>query len=268
MKMNTFNLSFKWVGCATWILSIDNVKISSDPVLCPKGTVQHYQFGFKSIRRTEPMFCDDEFKDIDIWLISHNHKDHIDKEGLAVIDPKSTIITNRNTMKTLRTINPEKVFPIAWGQTYNYMKEDVSIEIEAIPAVHASNPIVAVISGSVNGYWLTIAKGQFRIHCYVTGDTTDNKKVINALSNRKADVLIPHMGAAYKDSFGGPLTLCAESLKTIVNTIHPDLILPVHYGTFSHLLDEPISAVENLNDNKVKVLNEGQTHNFSISPPL
>ncbi|HVN70663.1 MAG TPA: MBL fold metallo-hydrolase, partial [Desulfomonilia bacterium] len=120
MGKNKFNLSFKWVGAATWVLAVDDVKIACDPVLCPKDTVQNYALGMKGKRRTEPAYVDKDFQNVDLWLITHNHEDHLDQRGLMVIDPKATIITHKNASKMLNTIHPRKLSSMEWGQTLSY----------------------------------------------------------------------------------------------------------------------------------------------------
>jgi hypothetical protein len=46
-------------------MKINELKIACDPVLCPKNTEHHYAPGFNSKRLTEPVFEEDDFKDID-----------------------------------------------------------------------------------------------------------------------------------------------------------------------------------------------------------
>ena len=65
---------FYWIGGATFILSIGNLNIAVDPVLCTKGIVQDY-FWFKSRRIEEPVYNERDFDNIDLCLITHNHKD-------------------------------------------------------------------------------------------------------------------------------------------------------------------------------------------------
>ena len=36
------DVRFKWIGGATWLLEVGDVRIGCDPVLCPMGTVQDY----------------------------------------------------------------------------------------------------------------------------------------------------------------------------------------------------------------------------------
>ncbi len=41
------DIEFNWIGGATFVLTLDNLKIACDPVLCKKGIVQDY-FWFKT----------------------------------------------------------------------------------------------------------------------------------------------------------------------------------------------------------------------------
>lgn len=82
-----------WIGGATFILSIGNLNIAVDPVLCQKGTVQDY-FWFKSERIEQPVYSEGDFENIDLWLITHNHEDHLDSIGLSKISSSSKVICN------------------------------------------------------------------------------------------------------------------------------------------------------------------------------
>ena len=55
-RRDDMEMTFTWIGGATWILKIQNVlRIACDPVLCPAGTIQYYGF-FSSTRLNEPVF--------------------------------------------------------------------------------------------------------------------------------------------------------------------------------------------------------------------
>lgn len=36
-----------------------------------------------------------EFNNINIWLLTHNHEDHIDEQGLELIDDNALVIINK-----------------------------------------------------------------------------------------------------------------------------------------------------------------------------
>lgn len=253
---NKMATRFKWIGVATWILTIDGLKIACDPVLCPKGTVQRHGFGVTSKRIVAPIFAAEDFKDIDLWLITHDHEDHLDVRGLEAINPDATIICNAKATKKLKQIYPQRLQVLKWHQTTSFQGKGLSVEIEAMPTVHASNFLAAAYLGSGNGYWLTIRKNDNRLSVYVTGDTVPHRTVLMALKGRKTDILIPNMGAVHQGRFGGPLTLSAASLKLLIGTINPEIILPVHFGTFSHFA-EPIAELARENDPRIRILQEG-----------
>ncbi len=72
-----------------------------DPVLCGKGTVQDY-FWFKSQRIEQPVYDEKDFEHIDLWLITHNHEDHLDNIGLSKMLNPAEIVYNNNGYKMLQ----------------------------------------------------------------------------------------------------------------------------------------------------------------------
>jgi N-acyl-phosphatidylethanolamine-hydrolysing phospholipase D len=150
---------FHWIGGATFILSIGNLNIAVDPVLCEKGTVQDY-FWFKSQRIEQPIYTEKDFENIDLWLITHNHEDHLDSIGLSKISNSSEIVCNKNSSKILLEKGKNYLTVLSWKQTKEFSIKGYKIEIEAIPAIHGINPLSALLAGKVNGYYLTITKGK------------------------------------------------------------------------------------------------------------
>ena len=255
--MKDFDISFKWIGASTWILSVDDLKIACDPVLCKKDTLQDHRY-FKAKRRTDPKFVEEDFTDIDFWLLTHAHEDHIDVQGLNVMEPSTKIYANPNLKRWLKLIYATNVDYLKSGmiRIFNYKK--INVTIEAIPCVHASNFIAAKLAGSVNGYWLTIEKEKSTIQIYVTGDTINHKKVRNYLKGREADIVIPNIGAGGLNKFGGPYTFTANQFMDFNQTLHPKVILPVHHKTFS-IYKEPIEKLYEYNDDRILKFDEGET---------
>ncbi len=254
------NIEFKWVGGATWILTVNGIKIACDPVLCPKGTMMKPRF-LKSYRQNNPVYYKDDFKDIDIWLITHGHDDHLDKQGLAQIASGSSVITHKNAAGLLKKVNGISAQILTWGQKTTLEFGELTVTIEAIPAVHGEKRIGALLAGGVNGYWLSMNTREESFTAYVTADTVDHSKVLNAIDGRQLDLLIPNMGAAGGYSFMGVLTLNAKMLKSFLDILHPKLCLPVHFGTFGHYA-EPISVLVQMAEKCVKILDLGEVYIF------
>ena len=254
-----------WVGGPTWILRVEGVKIACDPVLCPAGTIQNYGW-FRSRRLEAPGYAEEDFQDIDLWLITHQHEDHLDAAGLAHIDAGAHVVTHANALPKLRQARCVSVIPLAWFHQRRLTIKDCEITIEAMPAVHGVNPLSAWFAGGGNGYWFTVTRNQTTRSFYVTGDTVTVKPVLHALRGRTVDVLIPHMGAAKQGSLIMALTLSAAMLRRLMDLLAPTITIPVHFGTFEHYA-EPITVVEQWHNDAVRILAPGQRCQFTLGAP-
>ncbi len=241
----------------TWILTLNGKKIACDPCLSPKGT-QMKQKLLRSFRQNDPSYSQEAFKQIDLWLLTHNHGDHLDEEGLAVIRRGSTIVTHHNALSKIKAIPEVQATVLNWGERTSYRFDNLTVEIEAIPAIHGEKFLGALLTGGVNGYWITARASNETFIAYLTSDTVADRKVLDAICDRKVDLLIPNMGAASKGSFIGTLTLTAEMLVEFLDSTKPTLCLPVHHGTFGHFV-EPISEVEKLGRDNIRVLEVGES---------
>lgn len=250
------DLNFKWIGGATFILSFDGIKIAVDPVLCPKGTIQDY-FWFKSMRIEEPIFTKNDFKEIDLWLLTHNHEDHLDRYGLTKIASDSYVVSNKNVTKKLLDKELEKHTILNWGETRKIQIKEYTIEVEAIPAIHGINPISAFFAGKVNGYFLKISTKKDIVQIYITSDTVYKNWIVKKLKNRKIDLLIPNMGAAKKGSWIMTLTLSSKMLQKLITKLNPKMVIPVHYGTFEHYV-EPLEKIQAIDDTRIKIISVGE----------
>lgn len=246
---------FYWIGGATFILSIGNLSIAVDPVLCKKGTVQDY-FWFKSERIEQPVYAEEDFENIDLWLITHNHEDHLDSIGLSKISDSSKVVSNENSSKILQESGKNDLTVLDWKQTKEFNIKGYKIEVEAIPAIHGVNPLSALFAGKVNGYYLTISKGKEKIRIYITGDTVYKNKIIKAFDDKEIDLLIPNMGAAKQGSWIMTLTLNSKMLKKMISKLNPEIVVPVHYGTFEHY-KEPVKDIKEINDERIKLVEVG-----------
>jgi len=254
---------FKWIGGATFILTIGDMNIAVDPVLCEKGTVHDY-FWFKSERIEQPIYSETDFDNIDLWLITHNHEDHLDNIGISKISNSSKIISNKNSSKILQENKKNNLTVLNWKQTKEFKIKGYEIEIEATPAIHGVNPLSALLAGKVNGYYLTITKGKEKIRIYITGDTVYKNKIIKTLKNKEIDLLIPNMGAAKQGSWIMTLTLNSRMLEKMISKLNPKTVIPVHYGTFEHY-KEPVENIRKLNDDRIKIVELGNKTKLKIN---
>ncbi len=137
---------FKWIGGATWLLDVGDVRIGCDPVLCPKGTVQDY-FWFKARRRDAPVFDEADLAVVDLWLLTHPHEDHLDAQGIARITDTAQVIARANVLPLIPAHPPDRVRTLAWGERAEQTFGDLQVTVEAIPAIHGVNPLTSLLAG-------------------------------------------------------------------------------------------------------------------------
>jgi L-ascorbate metabolism protein UlaG (beta-lactamase superfamily) len=235
--------TLKWIGGASWILTFDNFKIACDPVLCPKGHVQNYRV-FESTRLNEPIYKSSDFEDIGLWLLTHNHEDHSDNLGLDVIARDAKIVAH----ESLKPVALERQFSdityLEWNKSTTIQHNGVRIGITAIPAIHAYRKIFSTQIGNGNGFLVEIAKEEFNYTIYVTGDSVFKKSRIKSLENQNIDLIVANIGSAMigkalMSKIIGRVTNNISDLIKLKLHLKPKLIIPVHWGTFSHYTERP-----------------------------
>lgn len=246
-------LNLNIVGGATWALNVDNeFKIACDPVLAPLGTEYNFKF-FKSKRIKAPIYDDSTFENVKIWLITHNHADHVDEWGIKRILKGDHVVCNKNSQKLLEKTKNENIVTINWYENQVMKIKDYTIEIQAIPAFHGNNYLTRVFVGKVNGYLLKINKSKVKKTIYVTSDTVFDKKITKSLKNHRIDVLIANMGEVRSKMWGGPLTMNISMLSMFIKELAPKMVIPIHIDDFSHYE----TRVDELKDNGIEIIKNG-----------
>ncbi len=254
------HISFKWIGGATFIIWVGDVKMVVDPMLCPKGTVHDY-FWFKSTRLEEPHFEAKDFEDIDLCLYTHAHKDHIDMWGMEQVKKsRPHFICDKGSSQILRPHfkNNYPIEVLTWGRETRISIKGWALTIRATSTVHGLNPLSARLAGKGNGYLVTCSRANQSFTLYVTGDTIYKKKLFSSLAHHPIDLMVANMGAAMKGTWIMTLTLDAGMLQKLIGQLRPKQVIPVHFGTFSHY-HEPVEAIRQLRDARIQILSLGTT---------
>ncbi|OJG22549.1 hypothetical protein RU98_GL002255 [Enterococcus caccae] len=199
-----------------------------------------------------PSFDSDTFEDIDIWLISHFHEDHIDILGKEKISQDSLVLSNKDSLTFLADKNVKK---IGWKEKHVFSKDNITVEIQAIPAYHANSFLMRKLVGKVNGYLLTVTIDSVVQKIYFTSDTVFHKDIIKALP-QSIDILIANLGNVQANKTGGPLTMNISMLDKFVDILSPSVIVPVHINDLSHYETQEVSVTEA----GYKVLETGKWH--------
>lgn len=178
---------------ASMEINYDGFEIQVDPV----GMLQNVMIDYN------------QFPKANIILVTHEHKDHFDREAIACVRTPATIIYVNNAVYNmfrhgLTMKNGDKI-------TY---RDDITIE--AVPAYNTTEGHEQFhLKGRDNGYVLTLDG----LRIYIAGDTED----IPEMADLK-DIDIAFLPC------NQPYTMTVEQLVKAAKTISPKVLFPYHYS--------------------------------------
>ncbi len=161
----------------------------------------------------DPLEIADEKHDAGYILITHDHYDHFSKEDIRKVAKSDSIIVVPEKMSGKAQEVADAVGRIETVKPSVY-RELGGLEFETVPAYNTSKPFHPKSAEWV-GYILKIDDKRI----YIAGDTdaTDEAQAV------KCDIAMVPVGGTY--------TMDAKAAAELVNTIRPDIAVPVHYGS-------------------------------------
>ena len=161
----------------------------------------------------DPFQMREEPHDAVYVLITHDHYDHFSPDDIAKVVSDRTILVVPERMTGKAEVVNDIVDRIVTVKPGVY-REIEGLELETVPAYNILKPFHRKDAEWV-GYILRIDGKRI----YIAGDTDATKEAKSV----KCDVaLIP---------IGGTYTMDAKKAADLVNTIRPNVAIPVHYGS-------------------------------------
>ncbi|WP_426754717.1 metal-dependent hydrolase [Myxococcus sp. Y35] len=172
-------------------------------------------------------------------LVTHAHGDHAsDVPELAQITG-SLIVSTGEHLRAMK-IPEEQQHSVNVGGGFHVG----DVRVDAVPAMHSTDP-----GGRPLGYVLTFADGRSLYH---TGDTWmfGDMSLIQELFH--PDIVLLAVG-------GGRWALDPRTAALAIRKyFRPSIIVPMHYGTFEPLAEEPEVRAAFPDDARVRILTPGQ----------
>ena len=166
----------------------------------------------------DPFQMKEEPKDADFVLITHDHYDHFSPEDIVKVSKADTILVVPEKMAAKAREVSGMVGKIETVKPSVY-REMGGLEFETVPAYNTLKPFHPKSAEWV-GYILRIDGKRI----YIAGDTDATKE---AKAVKCDTALVP---------IGGTYTMDAKKAAELINTIRPDVAIPVHYG---HIVGKP-----------------------------
>lgn len=227
--LHTTNDTITWLGHSSFFIHINGLKILTDPVF-------HDITPF--LRRKHKAPCAiTEFNNIDIILLSHGHRDHLDLptlKKLAKQNNKTQILCPLGFESILNKAGFANIQEAAWWQQYNIPH----LEIVFLPAKHWNRRFINDFNTTL---WGSFSIKSPTSSIYFAGDTgySNHFKEINQQFNGFDYCLLPI--GAYKPRYIMEWAhVSPEEAVRAFQEINGKTFIPMHYGTFD-LSDEPAS---------------------------
>ncbi len=251
-----------WLGHACFFIRLSGVTILTDPVF---GDILF-------TTRTSPFpFSPDILRNIDYVFLSHDHRDHCDKESIQLLirnNPQAKIIAglgmNDLIDDWLEDTPHHKAEYAGWYQQFT--TDTTKIKIYFMPARHWSKRGLFDTNSRLWG-GLTIVSDATTI--YISGDTgygnhfRDAGKLFPSI-----DYAIMGVGAYSPRWFMAANHISPEQAIQGFHDMKAKHFIPMHYGTFD-LSDEPISEpVRLLRQMEEQSVIHGTLHIPGIGEPV
>lgn len=216
-----------WIGHASFLISIAGYTILTDPVF---GDLT-----FLLQRFSKPGIAFEKLPNIDIVLLSHNHRDHMDSATLKALFAKTSChfyVPWGDKAWFDRQFGPQasnRVTECMWWQ--EVMHEDLKLTF--LPARHWSQRGLFDRNKSLWGSWM--------IHdtLYFAGDTayTDHFKEIAACFPAIEVALLP-IGPCEPRAWMAATHMNAEDAGKAFLDLKARIFIPMHWGTYGFGIDD------------------------------
>lgn len=161
----------------------------------------------------DPFQMREEPHDAAYVLITHDHYDHFSPEDIAKVACSRTVLIVPEKMESKAREVADLVSKVVTVNPGVYREID-GLEMETVPAYNTLKPFHPKTAEWV-GYVLRIDGKRI----YIAGDTDATKEAKEV----KCDIaLVP---------VGGTFTMNAKKAAELVNTLRPNVAIPVHYGS-------------------------------------
>lgn len=221
-----------WLGHASYMIHLGGLRILIDPVLTEPG--------FFLKRNSELPFLANDFIHVDYILVSHNHRDHCDKESielLSKLNPEATWLCGLglDTLLLNKWTGSAKVQAAGWYQQYKLPHS--GLVISYLPTRHWSRRGLSDTNKSLWGAFMLEYDGKKIYFGGDTGYSSHLEDVYNIFG--EVDYYLAGIGAFAPRWFMAASHMHPEEVAQSCIDLHAKNLLPMHYGTFD-LSDEPL----------------------------
>ena len=231
-----------WIGHATFLIKLGNTTIITDPVFSKNAG----PLIFGPDRFTEPALSLDEIPKIDLFLLTHNHYDHLDKSTIRKFPFKDAKVLL--PLKLGKYFKPrfKDINEMDW---YDEIKVNNDLKITFLPAVHWSKRSLTDTNKTLWGNFLIEYKGKKILFACDTGYGNIYKDLGEKYG--PIDITMINIGAYnFKPMFDKSIyhTTPEEALN-VAQDLKSKKVIGMHWGTFVLSLEPIMEPRKRFKDN-------------------
>ena len=231
-----------WIGHATFLIKLGNTTIITDPVFSKNAG----PLIFGPDRFTEPALRLDEIPKTDLFLLTHNHYDHLDKSTIRKFPFKDAKVLL--PLKLGKYFKPRfrDINEMDW---YDEIKVNNDLKITFLPAVHWSKRSLTDTNKTLWGNFLIEYKGKKILFACDTGYGNIYKDLGEKYG--PIDITMINIGAYnFKPMFDKSIyhTTPEEALN-VAQDLKSKKVIGMHWGTFVLSLEPIMEPRKRFKDN-------------------
>jgi len=235
-----------WFGHSSYLIKAGDKRILVDPVF--SSTPSPFSFvGSKAFPGTEFVNAED-FLNIDILVITHDHYDHLDYHSILKIAPNvKAMVTSMGVGSHLERwgISSGKINELGWEQSVTLFN---SIKLTAVPARHFTGRKFKRNQTLWSAFVLELPGSKL----FLGGDSGYDKH-FEKIGNSYGPFDIAILECGQYDEMWPYIHMFPEQTVQAAIDLKAKILMPVHWGKFSlsmHPWNEPIERVTKEAENK------------------
>lgn len=256
-----------WVGQATFLIQIDGLNIVTDPIFFDLSVF---------FPRIVPVGIEaKELPPIDVVLISHDHRDHMEKRSMkALAEHDPIVLAPHGVGKRLSRWGVKRVREHRWGDKHVITTpSEKKLTFTFLPSAHWAGSNLFNMNKSGYGSWMVEHEDHTT---YFAGDSSYNKHYVEIGQEfSKIETALLPIGPIEPRELVEHAHLDGKQALQAFIDMNARQFIPMHWGTFQFGIehfDEPVKRLRTWWDNRQAELEEkrlsiikfGQAHKLSL----
>ncbi|KQN38601.1 MBL fold metallo-hydrolase [Pedobacter sp. Leaf41] len=228
-----------WFGHSSYLIKMDGLRILVDPVFSQVPSPFSF-IGSKAFAGTDFVKTED-FKNLDVILITHDHYDHLDYQSIITLAPHTAnIITSIGVGSHLERwgISSNKIKELCWNETTSLLN---GITFTAVPARHFTGRKFK----RNQTLWSAFVLEYKNWKLFLGGDSGyDNH--FKEIGTRFGSFDIALLECGQYNAYWPHIHMFPEETVQAAIDLNAKVLMPVHWGKFSlamHPWDDSIKRV-------------------------